>query len=224
MTALIKTRKAVCCPVFGTPKHMSEIILPTYEDVMKHYLFVKHELKPTASTKEPTVSQISEKVAHCIEGLWTKSSIPVISHKRTLQMIRSYHDKYQKLMKNIKRNNTVKITSFRDAAKGKLFDICSCKCAFEASCNCDKTRRVPSAERAFLQDQRTLRLMCISSVDQLSSKKLALKLQRRSREQHRTRKLSSSVIGASSNNDIEPQLEIYQDDNNSVISGVSDPV
>lgn len=218
MTSLIKTRKAVCCPVFGTPKLMSEIILPTYEDVMKHYLFVKHELKPTASKKEPTVSQISEKVSRVIEGLWTKSSIPVISHKRTLQMIRSYHDKYQKLMKNIKRNNTIKITSFRNAAKGKLFDICACKCAFETNCNCDKTRRVPSAERAFLQDQRTLRLMCISSIDQLSSKKLALKLQRRTREQHRTRKLSSSVIGASSNNDIEPQLEIYQDDNNSVIS------
>ena len=150
MPTLIKTRKAVCCPVFGTPKLMSEIILPTYEDVMKHYLFVKHELKPTASTKEPTVSRISEKVTRVIEGLWTKSSIPVTSHKRTLQMIRSYHDKYQKLMKNIKRNNTVKITSFRDAAKGKLFDICACKCAFEASCNCDKTRRVPSAERGFL--------------------------------------------------------------------------
>ena len=97
---------------------------------MKHYLFVKHELKPTASTKEPTVSLISEKVARVIEGLWTKSSIPVTSYKRTLQMIRSYHDKYQKLMKNIKRNNTVKITSFKDAA---------------VSCNCDKTRRVPSA-------------------------------------------------------------------------------
>ena len=60
--------------------------------------------------------------------------------------------------------------------------------------------------------------MCISSIDQLSSKKLALKLQRRAREPHRTRKLSSSVIVASSNNDIEPQLEIYQDDNTSVIS------
>ena len=97
----------------------AENILLTYEDVMKHYLFVKHELKPTKSTKEPTVSQISETVARVIEGLWTKSSIPVISHKRTLQMIRSYHDKYQKLMKNIKRNNTVKVTSFRDASKGK---------------------------------------------------------------------------------------------------------
>lgn len=203
--------------MFGTPKMMSKIILPTYEDVMKHYLFVRHELKPTASTKEPTVSQISEVVAHVIEGLWIKSSIPVISHRRTLQMIRSYHDNYQKLMKNIKRNNTVKIMSFRDAAKGKLFDICACKCAFDASCNCDKTRRVPSAERAFLQDQRTLRLMCISSVDQLSSKKLALKLHRRAREHHRTRKLSSSVIGTSSNNDIEPELDIYQDDSNSVI-------
>ena len=60
--------------------------------------------------------------------------------------------------------------------------------------------------------------MCISSVDQRSSKKLALKLQRRAREQLRPRKLSSSVIGASSNNDIEPQLEIYRDGSNSVIS------
>ena len=76
----------------------------------------------------------------------------------------------------------------------------------------------PAAKRGFLQNQRTLRSMCISSVDQLSSKKLALKLQRRAREQHSLRKISSSVIGARSNNDIEPQLEIYQDDNNNVIS------
>ena len=99
MTALIKTRKAVFCPVFGTPKPMSEINLPTFEDIMKHYLFVKHKLKPKAPRKEPTVSQISEKVVRVIEGLWTKSSIPVISHKRTLKMTRSYGS--EKLMKTL---------------------------------------------------------------------------------------------------------------------------
>ena len=70
-------------------------------------------------------------------------------------------------------NSDIKVKTFREEAKQKLFDICSCKCAFEA-CNCDKTRRVPSEEKDFLKDQRSMRLMYISSVDKVASKKLLL--------------------------------------------------
>jgi hypothetical protein len=60
-------------------------------------------------------------------------------------MIRSYHDKFMKLMKNIKRKNSeVKVDAFRNDAKTRLFDICACKCVFE-ECFCDKNRKVPSS-------------------------------------------------------------------------------
>ena len=66
------------------------------------------------------------------------------------------YGKYKKLMKNIKRNNTVKIRSFRDAAKGKLFDICACMCAFEASCNCDKLAEFLQRSELFLRTRGRL--------------------------------------------------------------------
>ena len=41
----IKSRQALCCPVFESPDLLSERTLPTYEDVMKHYLMRRHQLK-----------------------------------------------------------------------------------------------------------------------------------------------------------------------------------
>src|SRR5271170_5746829 len=100
------------------PKDMSDIVLPTYEHVMQYYALIKHQMKPTAATQEPNVSDISEKVAQNIERIWLKASIPVVSHTRILQMIRSYHDKFMKLMKNIKRKKSeVNIDTFRNDAK-----------------------------------------------------------------------------------------------------------
>lgn len=99
---------------------MSQIVLLTYEDVMKHYLLVKDQMKVTPATKEPTITEVSEKVGRVVEGLWLKASLTVISHTRILQMIRSYHDKYRKLMRNIKRSNyDAKVSSFQEDAKRK---------------------------------------------------------------------------------------------------------
>lgn len=184
MATFRNTRKMVACSVFGIPKDMSDIVLPTYEHVMQYYALIKHQMKPTAATKEPSVSDISEKVAQNIELIWLKASIPVVSHTRILQMIRSYHDKFMKLMKNIKRKNSKVVAhTFRNDAKSRLFDISACKCIFEV-CSCDKSRKVPPAEQAFLHDQRTLRLMAIGGVDKLASKKIAMKLLRKAKALH----------------------------------------
>lgn len=53
----------------------------------------------------------------------------------------------------------------------KLFDICSCKCKDFENFNCDKTHKVPKQEREFLLDQRTKRIMCMGSVDVITTKK-----------------------------------------------------
>jgi hypothetical protein len=75
-------------------------------------------MKPTAATQEPNVSYTSEKLAQYTERIRLKASIPIALQTRMLQMIRSYHDKFMKLMKNIKRKNSeVKLDIFRTMQK-----------------------------------------------------------------------------------------------------------
>src|ERR1043165_3918191 len=92
------TRQMLRCPVFGAPRQLCEVMLPTYEDI-RCYLFEKKQLKATSGTsKEPLVSKLCEIVATKTENIWIRASIPVISHKRVLQLIRACHDKYMKLL------------------------------------------------------------------------------------------------------------------------------
>lgn len=95
----VKTRQMSSCPVFGLPEKLPVSQLLTYKDIMKYYLFIKHELKRDLTTKEPTVHEISERLAQEVLEIWQKSSLPTVSFKRILQLIRVYHDKYRCLMK-----------------------------------------------------------------------------------------------------------------------------
>ena len=89
------TRKQLRCPIFGAPKKLTvdDVMLPTYYDVMKYDIWVKHHLKPTECSKDPTVTEISEQIAATIEHLWYKASVPIVSHTRVLQVILTYRDK-----------------------------------------------------------------------------------------------------------------------------------
>jgi len=132
-----KTRKTTTCPIFGNPKELDSRLLPTYEGVMKCYLWWKHKLKLTG--QEPKAADISERVALETEQIWFRASIPIVSHKRVLQLIRAYHDSYMKLMKNYKgrhkdKSYISKLSCFRDDSKNKLFDIAACKCLMSDSC------------------------------------------------------------------------------------------
>ena len=96
---------------------------------MKHYFLVKHQLKPTAAKKEPTITEVSEKVAVTVEKMWLRVSLLLISHTQILKMLCSYHDKYIKLLQNINRSNyDGNMNTFKEDARDKLFDICTCKC------------------------------------------------------------------------------------------------
>lgn len=187
------TRKATRCPIFGAPSNLSVIMLPTYEDVIKYCLRVRHDLKARIGTKVPTVAEISAIVASETERIWHKASIPVVSHTRVLQLIRSYYDKYTKRLHAYKGRKTdakykQKLHSFRTDSRGKLFDIAACKCMGLKKCSCDKDRKVPLTEQKFLDDQRTMRLMVISSVDQSASQQLNKKLKRKCEEAARAAK------------------------------------
>lgn len=67
-----KTRKDTFCVVFGAPKELVELMLPTYSDVMKHFLWIRYKLKLT-SKKEPNASEIIEIVTTNLEELWAKA-------------------------------------------------------------------------------------------------------------------------------------------------------
>ena len=96
-----KKRSEIKCPVFGEPQKLSKVVLPTYEDMIKYYLFVKYEFKPFNTSKEPSIRQISERGALVIEDILTKASIPTIRHKRVRKKF-VYHTKYKSLLKSVK--------------------------------------------------------------------------------------------------------------------------
>ena len=57
------------CPVFGTPHEHSERYLPSYSDVMKHYIFIRQEQKLLHNNKEPSFKDISDIVVTYLDNL-----------------------------------------------------------------------------------------------------------------------------------------------------------
>ncbi|KAK0067237.1 hypothetical protein Bpfe_003335 [Biomphalaria pfeifferi] len=175
MSSNVDTRAANKCPVFGHSCELVTNVLPTYMDMMKYYSHIRQKLS-SDQAKEPTVSEIAEIVATDIEAVWHKASIPVVSHTRILKMIRNSHDELRKLMKPFKGRKAdnkylLKLQEYADKSRQKLFDIAICKCV-PGNCGCAKQNKVLPQEQHFLQDQRTLRIMFIGSVDRVSSAKL----------------------------------------------------
>ena len=136
-----------------------------------------------------------------------------------LQLIRAYHDKYLKLIKPFagRQNDKkyqAKIHSFREDGRLKLFDIAACKCVYY--CHCKTERKVPIKEQLFLRDQRTLRVMYISTVDKVSTKKLIQLQKRKADEAVRTAKYSKmSNAGETSFVSIEEACDVDKSDKES---------
>ncbi|KAK0043130.1 hypothetical protein Bpfe_027477 [Biomphalaria pfeifferi] len=175
MSSNVDTRAANKCPVFGHSCELVTNVLSTYMDMMKYYSHIRQKLS-SDQAKEPTVSEIAEIVSTDIEAVWHKASIPVVSHTRILKLIRNSHEELRKLMKPFKGRKAdnkylLKLQEYADKSRQKLFDIAICKCV-PGNCGCAKQNKVPPQEEHFLQDQRTLRIMFIGSVDRVSSAKL----------------------------------------------------
>lgn len=137
----------------------------------------------------------SEIIAAKVKEIWDKASLPTVSHKRILQLIRDYHEKYRCLMKPYKERKNgssyqEKIQKFKDDSL-KLFDICSCKCKDSNLCSCEKSARVPKKEIHFLTDQREERLMFVGSVDVVTTAKNIKRIERLNKEIMR---LSSAAV------------------------------
>ena len=60
------TRHSSECPIFGSAKDISERCLPTYEEVMKYYIYVRLQIK---QRKDPLFKAIAAVVAKRLEIL-----------------------------------------------------------------------------------------------------------------------------------------------------------
>lgn len=172
-----KTRSTTTCPIFGSSEALPQNFLPSYADVLKHYLFVRSNLKLCCTSKEPPINEISERVAADIKNIWLKASIPCITQKKIAEKVKLYHEKYRNVLKPFKGRQKdpayiKKIECFGAEARVRLFDVSFCKCADYTTCRCEKGKRVPIAERDFLTDQRNEKQMMIGGVDYKKTKKI----------------------------------------------------
>lgn len=199
-------------------------LLPTYEDMIRCYQSVHLELKGEGS-KQPEVRAVANIVAEKIEGIWTRSSIPTVTRKRIIDMILQYNNKYQSMIKPIKRRKTThldeKLEKFKLDAK-RLFDICSCKCLSSLACNCTKERKIPAIEWTFITDQRGERKMAIGNVDKEETAKLKKKIERKSQEFERILTLEEPVAGPSGL--CSGNMKTFGENDNSRNSGSSSDV
>lgn len=177
-------RQTFICPLFGNPKDLTDFQLPTYEEVMRCCSFERRKLGvDLGGNKEPPFSIIADNVAKKIAILYTKASIPTVSHARIVQMINAYHKKCREVKKGLysahrspalkKRSDDFKTSACR------LFDIAACKCVDFESCLCPKERKIPKKEQAFLLDQRSARVGRIGAVDIPETKRLINRCRRR---------------------------------------------
>ena len=179
-----KTRALTACPVFGTPCELSDCVLPSYRDVMRHYLLLRNtEVGGCASN-----SEVIRKITERLETIWQKASIPVTTSKSIVDRIITYHKKYRTLMKPYKsqRGKSATYDKKFDMFVGdslKLFDIATCKCV-TSGCTCPRDHKVPQDERAFLVDQRTERKMMIGGIDAKQTNVLHKREERKRKRTH----------------------------------------
>ena len=157
-----------------------------------------YEGKPKYPFKDIAVT-----VANSIEALYEKASIPVISHKGVVKRILEFHNKYENLLKSFnKTKGTLKcsaetVASFKTKGKA-LFDVAACQCEPIESCTCEKARKVPQIEHAFLTDQRKHRLMVIGKVDADVTRVLQKRLDRKLASKSRSSEASDARAVTSS--------------------------
>jgi len=95
----MSTRTKTNFPLFGHGRELCHTVLPTTEDVVRYYLLLQHNTIEERKGQQPSISEISERVALQLEQLWIKSSIPTVSHKRIVQKIRQTIKKYRSITK-----------------------------------------------------------------------------------------------------------------------------
>lgn len=183
------TRNKTNCPILGAPLDLSGTVLPTREEVLRYYNYIKLQ-KQSEGRYKPKVSEVFDEIATELEKVWKRASIPTVHHVTIVNQIKREYEKLNNILKSYSeaRKGTEsfknKVTKFKKDAS-LLFDITYCKCKTFEACMCDMSHKVPQIERVFLQDQRTTRAMVIGCVDRKTTQKIEKKIARQSHEFNR---------------------------------------
>jgi hypothetical protein len=159
-------RKPPDCPIFGVVKRMKLDVLPTIEDLVGDYQWIRLDWEHP--DKQPTVSEITSVLVRKVKEIWTRASVPIVSIERITRLVQSHHDQYLKLIRYPARKRNAsyekKVAKFRENAKRTLFDISSCKCSNPDACKCPKEKKIPQEEKQSVKDQIMVgwRVPCLS--------------------------------------------------------------
>ncbi|CAH1107677.1 unnamed protein product [Psylliodes chrysocephalus] len=109
-----KTRNLVNCPLFDAPKEMSCVMLPTYECIIKEFLWTRIGLEVKSVNRNLLVSKPSKIIAKRAEDIWKNASIPIVSHQRIVELVKQSYDKYRNLLKPYKQTQNVASYKLKD--------------------------------------------------------------------------------------------------------------
>lgn len=218
----VTTRKDFECPILGNARDFPNNKLPNYEDVLLCCFQVRYEMSLYTNNKKVSFSEVANTVATKIMNLYSKASIPSVTKERIVQLINKYHDKYYKIRKSYHRDINKadfkkKIDDFkRDSAL--LFDMAACKCPIVVNCTCKKTKlseckctisinchcekanKIPAIELRFIYLQRRYGLGKIGSLDLEETRKLAKRLDRKTKNIEPQPSTSRGIIKESDEN------------------------
>ena len=104
----------VLCPILGKPEDLKTNVLPTTEELLKYYLYLKHE-----SDVEKPIGLLS-KIVDSVLQIWKSSGVPTLSKPRVTKLFKNKLDHYASLKKSIGRREAetfkVKLAAFKKAS------------------------------------------------------------------------------------------------------------
>lgn len=92
------------CPIIGRGAELPLSLLPTFQDVLKCWLFESSIVSLEYNGKYPSLNGIAQLVCVKVERLYDKVLIPRLSHKRVKDKILKYFQHYSKILKNFNRD------------------------------------------------------------------------------------------------------------------------
>lgn len=84
-------------PVFVASTQIYLTVLPTYENIMKHYLYV---LKCYNKISKSLFTEVVSKELN-VKSVWAKACLPILSDHRIFKMLKDYHGKFSILQVNV---------------------------------------------------------------------------------------------------------------------------
>lgn len=96
------TRKKIRDPVFGSSADLRDHVLPTYEDVIRYFLYTQRKLNKGPRKNIP-FPEIANEVVQRVEAIWEKATLPVVSRQQCVAVLKNYHGKFMDIKKSIKK-------------------------------------------------------------------------------------------------------------------------